>query len=163
MDSRSSLAARRTKLCSSAGRSSSSGGRSSSTGVAEGTVRHGGSELGSSGGVTCAADGLAASASAASRAEASTASRAESASWIAESAASVGSLIFFGVFAMSVVASYYAGLEQRQERILTALRARLALRSPPEPPRAAGSHAPHRQFTAVRLSYRLGIPKETAC
>src|SRR5262245_2580784 len=24
-------------------------------------------------------------------------------------------------------------------------------------------HAPHRQFTAVRLSYRLGIPKETAC
>src|SRR5215471_11676007 len=155
MDSRSSLAARRTKLCSSAGRSSSSGGRSSSTGVAEGTVRHGGSELGSSGGVTCAAGGLAASASAASRAE--------SASWIAESAASVGSLIFFGVFAMSVVASYYAGLEQRQERILTALRARLALRSPPEPPRAAGSHAPHRQFTAVRLSYRLGIPKETAC
>src|SRR5262249_43751161 len=155
MDSRSSLAARRTKLCSSAGRSSSSGGRSSSTGVAEGTVRHGGSELGSSGGVICAAGGLGACASAASRAG--------GASWIAESGASVGSLIFFGVFAMSVVASYYAGLERRQERILTAPRARLALRSPPEPPRAAGGHAPHRQFTAVRLSYRLGIPKETAC
>src|SRR5262249_8334947 len=159
MDSRSSLAARRTKLCSSAGRSSSSGGRSSSsggrsssTGVAEGKVRHVGSELGSSGGVTCAAGGLAASAP--------PASRAGRASWIAESAAAVGSLIFFGVFAMSVVASYHAGPEQRQERILTAPRARLALRSPPEPPRAAGSHAPHRQFTAVRLSYRLGIPKE---
>src|SRR5262245_34167769 len=82
-------------------------------------ARHVGSELGSSAGVTgaiSAAGGPAASASAASRAEASTASRAESASWIAESAASVGSLIFFGVFAMSVVASYYAGLEQRQER-----------------------------------------------
>src|SRR5262249_43340550 len=140
-----------------------SGGRSSSTGVAEGTVRHGGSELGSSGGVICAAGGLVACASAASRAEASTASRAESASWIAESAASVGSLIFFGVFAMSVVASYSAGRERRQDRILTAPRARLALRPPPDPPRAAGSHAPHRQFTAARLSYRLGIPKETAC
>src|SRR5215475_13998287 len=148
MDSRSSLAARRNKLC-------SSGWRGSSSGVAEGTARHGGSEADSSTCTACAGSGLAASASAASRAE--------SASWIAESAASVGSLIFFGVFAMSVVASYYAGLEQRQERILTALRARLALRSPPEPPRAAGSHAPHRQFTAVRLSYRLGIPKETAC
>src|SRR5215510_4732894 len=104
MDSRSSLAARRNKLC-------SSGWRGSSSGVAEGTARHVGSELGSSAsgtGAISAAGGLAASASAASRAE--------SASWIAESAASVGSLIFFGVFAMSVVASYYAGLQQRQER-----------------------------------------------
>jgi hypothetical protein len=33
-------------------------------------------------------------------------------------------LIFFVLFAMSVVASYYAGLEQRQDRILTAPRAR---------------------------------------
>src|SRR5262247_3404109 len=112
MDSRSSLAARRSKFC-------SSGWRTSSSGVAAGTARHVGSELGSSAsgtGAISAAGGLAASASAASRAEASTASRAESASWIAESAASVGSLIFFGVFAMSVVASYYAGLQQRQER-----------------------------------------------
>src|SRR6516225_4424986 len=102
MDSRSSLAARRNKLC-------SSGWRGSSSGVAEGTARHSGSEVDSSTGAACAAGGgLAASASAASRAE--------SASWIAESAASVGSLIFFGVFAMSVVASYYAGLQQRQER-----------------------------------------------
>ena len=36
-------------------------------------------------------------------------SRTLSASWIADSAASVGSFIFFGVFAMSVVASHYAG------------------------------------------------------
>src|SRR5262249_57536616 len=101
MDSRSSLAARRNKLC-------SSGWRGSSSGAAEGTARHGGSEVDSSSGTACAGAGLAASASAASRAE--------SASWIAESAASVGSVIFFGVFAMSVVASYYAGLQQRQER-----------------------------------------------
>src|SRR5262245_20345875 len=100
MDSRSSLSARRNKLC-------SSGWRGSSSGVAEGRARHGGSEVDSSTGSACAGGGLAASASAASR---------ESASWIAESAASVGSLIFFGVFAMSVVASYYAGLQQRQER-----------------------------------------------
>src|SRR6516165_6692855 len=156
MDSRSSLAARRSRLGSSGGRSSSSGGRGASTGASDRTVRHGGSETGSSAGVACAAGGLAAS-------DSTAASRAVSASWIAESAASVGSLIFFGVFAMSVVASYYAGPDQRRERTLTALRAVLALRSPPEPPRAAGSHAPHRQFTAVGLSYRLGIPKETAC
>ena len=85
-----------------------------------------------------------------------------SASWIADSAASVGSFIFFGVFAMSVVASYYAGPEPRPDDPDRATSA-LALRSPPEPPRAAGSNAPHRHSTAVRLSYRLGKPKETAC
>ena len=90
-------------------------------------------------------------------------SRTVSASWIADSAASVGSFIFFGVFAMSVVASHYAGPEPRQERFLTAPRARCASRSPPDPPRAAGSNAPRRHSTAVRLSYRLGRPKETAC
>ena len=42
-------------------------------------------------------------------------SRTLSASWIADRAASVGSFIFFGVFAMSVVASHYAGPEPRQE------------------------------------------------
>src|SRR5262245_4228612 len=64
-------------------------------------------------------------------------SRTVSASWIADSAASVGSFIFFGVFAMSVVASYYAGPEQRPARGPTAPRARSVLRSPPDPPRAA--------------------------
>ena len=54
-----------------------------------------------------------------------------SASWIADSAASVGSLIFFGVFAMSVVASYYAGPEQRPDpdRATSALALR-SLRNP---------------------------------
>src|SRR6516164_9855678 len=121
MDSRSSLAARRTRLGSSGARSSSAGGRSSSTGASDRTVRHGGSAAGSS--IGWVEGGLAAS-------DSTAASRAVSASWIAESAASVGSLIFFGVFAMSVVASYYAGPEQRRERILTTLRARLSLEIP---------------------------------
>jgi hypothetical protein len=47
-----------------------------------------------------------------------------SASWIADSAASVGSFIFFGVFAMSVVASYYAGPEPRQVHFPATSRAR---------------------------------------
>src|SRR6516164_3180045 len=134
MDSRSSLAARRSKLC-------SSGARSSSSRVAEGTVRHGGSETGSSAGVACAAAGLAAS-------DSTAASRAVSASWIAESAASVGSLIFFGVFAMSVVASYYAGPEQRRERTLTALRARLSLEIP------SGTPSGSRQSRAAQTIHR---------
>src|SRR5215471_4754992 len=101
-------------------------------------------------------------------------SRTDSASWIADRAASVGSFIFFGVFAISVVASYYAGplswtitldhyahgsgrtcARPRHERV--------SLNSPSDPPRAAGSNAPRRHSTAVRLSYRLGIPMETAC
>ena len=48
-------------------------------------------------------------------APASSVSRTFSASWIADSAASVGSFIFFGVFAMSVVASSYAKPEPRQD------------------------------------------------
>jgi hypothetical protein len=139
MDSRSSLAARRSKLCSSGARSSCSGGRSSSSRVAEGMVRHGGSAAGSS--IGWVEDGLAASGSTA-------ASRAVSASWIAESAASVGSLIFFGVFAMSVVASYYAGPEQRRERTLTALRARLSLEIP------SGTPSGSRQSRAAQTIHR---------
>ena len=76
------------------------------------TVRHGSSADGASSvdvtGGKGGKDGLTGSAS-------TGVSRAVSASWIAESAASVGSVIFFGVFAMSVVASYYAGTEQRPE------------------------------------------------
>jgi hypothetical protein len=72
-------------------------------------------------------------------------------------------VIFFGVFAMSVVASYYAGPEQRRVPIPAVHERVSPLRSPPDPRRAAGSHAPRRHFTAVELSYRLGIPKETAC
>src|SRR5262249_8307974 len=97
IDSRSSLAARREKTCSSLWCTSAAG--------AEEMPGH----CSSSAALTVGVGGLPACASAA-------ASRAESASWIAESAASVGSLIFFGVFAMSVVASYYAELQQRQER-----------------------------------------------
>src|SRR5439155_917748 len=82
---------RREKICPSAWCPSGSG--------AEETPGH----CSSSAALTGGAGGLVACASAA-------ASRADSASWIAESAASVGSLIFFGVFAMCVVASYYAGL-----------------------------------------------------
>src|SRR5262245_50468121 len=144
IDSRSSLAARRGKTCSSRWCTSAAG--------AEEVLGH----CSSSAALTAGVGGLPACASAA-------ASRAESASWIAESAASVGSLIFFGVFAMSVVASYYAGLEQRQERTPGRATSASSLEIPSGPPRAAGSNAPHRQFTAVRLSYRLGIPKETAC
>src|SRR6476659_2328474 len=138
MDSRSSLAARRSKLGSSGARSSSAGGRSSSTGVSDRTVRHGGSAAGSS--IGCVEGGLAADSTAASRAV--------SASWIAESAASVGSLIFFGVFAMSVVASYYAGPEQRRERSLTALRARLSLEIP------SGTPSGSRQSRAAQTIHR---------
>src|SRR5260370_20106582 len=141
MDSRSSLAARRSRLGSSAARSSCSGGRSSSTGASDRTVRHGGSETGSSAGVVCAAGGLAAS-------DSTAASRAVASSWIAESAAAVGYLIFFGVFAMSVVASYYAGPEQRRERSLTALRARLSLEIP------SGTPSGSRQSRAAQTIHR---------
>src|SRR5947209_1905644 len=112
IDSRSSLAARREKICPSAWCTSASG--------AEEMPGH----CSSSAALTGGAGGLAACASAA-------ASRADSASWIAESAASVGSLIFFGVFAMCVVASYYAGLQQRQERDPDRATSALALRSLP--------------------------------
>src|SRR5260221_3223980 len=141
MDSRSSLAARRSRLGSSGARSSCSGGRTSSAVASDRTVRHGGSETGSSVGVVCAGGGLAVS-------DSTAASRAVSASWIAERAASVGSLIFFGVFAMSVVASYYAGPEQRRERSLTALRARLSLEIPSRTP--SGS----RQSRAAQTNHR---------
>src|SRR5713101_6079037 len=89
-------------------------------------------------------------------------SRTVSASWIADSAASVGSFIFFGVLAMSVVASYYAGPEQRWDKSRPR-HERVSLRSPSDPPWAAGSNAPQRQSTAVWVSYRLGRPKETSC
>src|SRR5262249_56209005 len=148
MDSRSSLAARRSRLGSSGGRTSSSGRRSSSsgrrgasTGRSGRTARHGASATGSSAGVACAAGRLAAS-------DSTAASRAVSASWIAESAASVGSLIFFGVLAMSVVASYYAGPEQRREPTLTALPARLSLEIP------SGTPSGSRQSRAPQTIHR---------
>src|SRR5262249_42910426 len=97
IDSRSSLAARREKICSSTWCTSAPGAEEMPV------------QCSSSAALTGGGGGFPACASTA-------ASRAESASWIAESAASVGSLIFLGVFAMSVVASYYAGLQQRQER-----------------------------------------------
>src|SRR5205807_4286793 len=90
-------------------------------------------------------------------------SRVLSASWIAESAASVGSVIFFGLLAISVVASHYAGPQQRRVQVATAHERVMVLRSLQEPPRAAGSSTPRRHFPAATLSYRLGIPKETAC
>src|SRR6201982_4184383 len=141
MDSRAALAARGGRIGSSGARSSSAGGRGSSTGASDRTVRHGGSEVDSSTGVTCAGAGLAVS-------DSTAASRAVSASWIAESAASVGSLIFFGVFAMSVVASYYAGPLQRRERSLTALRARLSLEIP------SGTPSGSRQSRAAQTIHR---------
>src|SRR4249919_503004 len=157
MDSRSSLAGRRSAPVSSARLTSSVSNRSSLTDEVDLTVRHGSSADGASSvdvtGGKGGKDGLTGSAS-------TGASRAVSASWIAESAASVGSVIFFGVFAMSVVASYYAGTEQRPDpgRATSAF----SLEIPSGTPRAAGRNAPLRHFTAVRLSYRLGIPKETA-
>src|SRR5262249_14301824 len=67
---------------------------------------------------------------------------------VAESACSVGCLIFFGVFAMSVVASYYAGPEQRWGRFLTALRARLSLEIP------SGTPSGSRQSRAAQTIHR---------
>src|SRR5262252_4522626 len=149
MDSRSSLAARRSRLGSSGGRSSSSGRRGASTGSSGRTVRHGGSATGSSAGVACAAGGLAAS-------DSTAASRAVSASWIAESAASVGSLIFFGVFAMSVVASDYAGPEQRRgapsDRATSAFR----LEIPSGPPSGSRQQRAAQPF-ALPSSYPIGL------
>src|SRR5258707_13925589 len=102
-------------------------------GAADRTVRHGGSETGASG----RGGGLTGSGSGA-------VSRTVSASWIADSAASIGSFILFGAFAMSVVASYYAGPEPPPGQVLIPPRARLASTYPPDPPRAVGSHAPYR-------------------
>src|SRR5262249_23724002 len=84
------------------------------------------------------------------------ASRAVSASWIAESAASVGSLIFFGVFAMSVVASYYAGPGRRQERDRTAPRARLSTEIPSGTPSGtpqSRARAPIHRRWAIRSAW----------
>src|SRR5262249_9533708 len=67
-----------------------------------------------------------------------------SASWIADRAASVGSFIFFGVFAISVVASYYAG--------------------PLRQATAAAGHAPNRATSAlasIRRRIPLGQPAVT--
>src|SRR5262249_21316668 len=74
------------------------------TGAAARTVRHGGVATGSSSrtGEGGGAGGAAGSGSLG-------VSRTDSASWIADRAASVGSFIFLGVLAVSVVASYYAG------------------------------------------------------
>src|SRR5467141_1410925 len=136
IDSRSSLAARREKICSSPWCTSASG--------MEEVLGHCSSSAALTGGV----GGLPACASAA-------ASRAESASWIAESAASVGSLIFFGVFAMSVVASYYAGLEQRQERDPDRATSALALRSLRNPLGRSPMRAA--QTLSLPLGYPIGL------
>src|SRR5262249_1468690 len=129
------------RTSSSGRRSSSSGRRGASTGRSGRTVRHGASATGSSAGVACAAGRLAAS-------DSTAASRAGSAPRVAESAPSLGSLIFFGVLAMPVVASYYAGPEQRRERTLTALRARLSLEIP------SGTPSGSRQSRAAQTIHR---------
>jgi hypothetical protein len=56
---------------------------------------------------------------------------------------------------MSVVASYYAGPEQRPERGPAAPRARLILRSPPDPPRAAVGT--RRKDIPLPLGYPIGL------
>ena len=98
------------------------------------TVRHGGSGSRFLGRVLTAAIGDDGSGSGG-------ASRTLSASWIADSAASVGSFIFFGVFAMSVVASHYAGPEPRRESIPDRAHERVYT-DRPRIPQAAGNHAP---------------------
>ena len=95
------------------GRTSSSSNTTSWAGAVR-VVRHGGSDTGSSSG--CVIGGGGGDAGAGSGAG----SRTLSASWIADSAASVGSFIFLGVFAMSVVASHYAGPEPRRVEFPTA-------------------------------------------
>jgi hypothetical protein len=79
---------------------------SSWTGALVRTVRHGGSETGSSAAAARLIDG-AGGGGAGAGSGSLTLSRTERASWMADKAASVGSFIFFGVFAISVVASYY--------------------------------------------------------
>src|SRR5437870_4540579 len=139
MDSRSSLAARRAVSCGSAAWVSSAKLGVCGAGDGSRDARHGGSGMVSS--PAAAADGAAGAGT-------GSVSRTLSASWIAESAASVGSLIFFGVFAISLVASYYAGPEQRRERSLTALRARLSLEIP------SGTPSGSRQSRAAQTIHR---------
>src|SRR5271165_6565122 len=160
IDSRSSLAGRRNKPCSSGLRTSSL--NSSLAGELDLTVRQGGSEnAGSENGgseTACSSEAVVSisGGDGASDWGPGGVSRMESASWMADNAASVGSLIFFGVFAMSVVASYL-----RWTRAAAGMRASPHhKRVPPEiavgsPLGQPGSHAPHSPSTAARLSYRL--------
>src|SRR5262249_59772945 len=90
-------------------------------------------------------------------------SRTESASWIADNAASVGSLIFFGVFAMSIVASSLRWIAAAAGTPPDRAHERASFQLPPDPPRAVRSDAPCIPPIAVALSYRLGRPKETSC
>ncbi len=112
IDSRSSLAGRRIDPASSTLRTSSS--KSSSLAEELERARHAGSASGASGRCSGAGGGGGAASAAAVSFAVASGSRTLSASWIADSAASVGSFIFFGVFAMSVVASYYAELQRRR-------------------------------------------------
>src|SRR5262249_21749069 len=69
-----------------------------------------------------------------------------------------GSFIFFGVFAMSVVASHYAEPQQRSEHAHSRrATSALAFQSPPDPPRAAGGPAPcGHSYPYLPLSYPIG-------